>query len=254
MQGPDQPNALVVAGVTKSFGGVHAIRRVDLSVPIGQRRALIGPNGAGKSTLFNLVVGEMMADEGRIEIFGVDVTRETVSKRARRGMGRTYQISRLFPQLTVEENLFLGVIADKGMEFTFFRDWKGYREHRARALRVAEQVGLQDRMHVPVRELSHGQQRQLELGIAMATRPRLIMLDEPAAGLSPGERQTLASLIKGLSKDITLILIEHDMEIVMDIADRVTVLNRGALVAEDTPSGIRANQEVQRVYLGSSHV
>jgi branched-chain amino acid transport system ATP-binding protein len=254
MEGSDQQQALCLTGVSKSFGGVHAIRRVTVSVPVGQRRALIGPNGAGKSTLFNLVAGEMTVDEGRIEIFGVDVTKETVRTRARLGMGRTYQISQLFLHLTVEEHLFLGGVVNRGIEFSLFRNWKSYRNDREFAQKIAEDIGLQDHMQTKVKELPHGLQRQLEVGIAMAMRPRLIMLDEPAAGLSPEERRTLTTLIRGLPQNITLMLIEHNMEIVMDIADRITVLHHGVLIAEDTPAGIRANQEVQQVYLGSSHV
>jgi branched-chain amino acid transport system ATP-binding protein len=254
MEGSDQKYALRVRGVSKSFGGVHAVRRVDVSVPRGERRALIGPNGAGKSTLFNLIAGEMRADEGRIEVFDVNVTQGTVAERARLGLGRTYQISQLFLNLTVEEHLFLGGVARRGITFTLFRKWEGYRREREWAREIAEAVGLKDHLYRQVRELSHGLQRQLELGIAMAMRPRLIMLDEPAAGLSPGERVTLGSLIRSLPREVTLILIEHDMEIVMEIAERISVLHHGNLVAEDSPAGIRSNQEVQRIYLGSSHV
>lgn len=254
MEGSDQKRALVVRGVSKSFGGVHAIRRVDISVLIGERRALIGPNGAGKSTLFNLIAGEMRADEGQIEVFEVNVTQGTVRERARLGLGRTYQISQLFLNLTVEEHLFLGGVARRGMTFTLFRKWESYRADREWAWRIAEAVGLKEHLHRQVKELSHGLQRQLELGIALAMRPRLVMLDEPAAGLSPTERATLTSLIQALPNEVTLILIEHDMEIVMEIAERITVLHHGILVAEDTPAGIRSNQEVQRIYLGSSHV
>jgi branched-chain amino acid transport system ATP-binding protein len=254
MEGSDQTFALRVRGVSKSFGGVHAVRRVDVTVLRGERRALIGPNGAGKSTLFNLIAGETKADEGSIEVFGVDVTQESVGGRARLGLGRTYQISQLFPGLTVEEHLFLGGVARKGITFTLLRRWEGYREDRARAGEIAEAVGLKEHLHRQVRELSHGLQRQLELGVAMAMHPRLIMLDEPAAGLSPGERGILVSLIQALPADVTLILIEHDMEVVMEIAARITVLHHGNLVAEDAPAGIRSNEEVQRIYLGSSHV
>jgi branched-chain amino acid transport system ATP-binding protein len=253
MEGSDQKRALVVGGVSRSFGGVHAIRRVDVSVPIGERRALNGPNGAGKSTLFNLIAGEMRADEGRIEVFGVDVTRRNVRDRARLGLGRTYQISQLFLGLTVEEHLFLGGVVQRGMTFTLLRRWESYREDREWALHIAEAVGLKEHVKRQVSELSHGLQRQLELGIALAMRPRLVMLDEPAAGLSPAERSTLTSLIQALPKEVTLILIEHDMEIVMEVAERITVLHHGVLVAEDTPAGIRSNQEVQRIYLGSAH-
>jgi len=254
MNRPDQKHALVAAGVSKSFGGVQAVRSVDLAVYVGERRALIGPNGAGKTTLFNVIAGELMADVGRIEIFDIDITKRTVQERARLGLGRTYQISQLFLNLTVEENLFLAGVASAGVEFTLFRRWHNYPKEREWAHRVAEDFGLADYLRRQVSELSHGLQRQLEVGMAMAMRPKLIMLDEPAAGLSPSERLTLTSLIKSLPADITLILIEHDMEVVLDIAERISVLHRGSLIAEDTPAGIKSNQEVQKVYLGSSYV
>ena len=253
MNMPDQMHALAVSSISKSFGGVHAVRKTSLSVPVGERRALIGPNGAGKTTLFNLIAGELQADEGNIEIFGVDITRKSVQQRARLGLGRTYQISQLFLEMTVEENLFLAGGANKKIEFQFSKLWRNHDEVRDWARQVAEQVGLADHLDKTVSEISHGLQRQLELGMAIAMRPRLIMLDEPAAGLSPSERVVLTGLIRDLPGDITLVLIEHDMEIVLDLADRITVLHRGAVIAEGTPAEIKSNQEVQQVYLGSSY-
>lgn len=246
--------ALDASGVSKSFGGVHAVRGVDFTVPIGSRCALIGPNGAGKSTLFNLIAGELPTDSGRIHLFGQDVTHGGVAKRARLGLGRTYQISELFLQLTVQENLLLAALGGTGAKYAFFRRWQSYRDELSWVHEVAERVDLADQLMTAVRDLSHGLQRQLELGMALAMRPKLVMLDEPAAGLSPAERRTLATLIAELPRDITLVLIEHDMDIVLDVADRVSVLNEGELIAEDTPVGIRANREVQRVYLGSAYV
>lgn len=253
MNQPDQKHALAVTGVSKSFGGVHAVRTANLIVPFGERRALIGPNGAGKTTLFNLITGELPADEGKIELFGTDITHKSIQHRAKLGLGRTYQISQLFLDLTVEENLFLAGGASKNLEFHFNRPWRSYREIREWAYQVAEQVGLADHLNDKVAEISHGLQRQLELGMAIAMRPRLIMLDEPAAGLSPSERVILTNLIKKLPGNVTLILIEHDMEVVLDIADQITVLNRGSVLAEGTPSEIKQNREVQDVYLGSSY-
>lgn len=253
MERPDQPYALVTERVSKSFGGVQAVRGVDLAVAVGERRALIGPNGAGKSTLFNLVAGELPVDDGRIEVFGVNATRRSVQGRARLGLGRTYQISQLFLQLTVEESLFLAGGAAAGMAFTLLRTWRSYRREREWAHEVSARVGLRDRLGHRVAELSHGEQRQLELGMALAMRPRLVMLDEPAAGLSPAERLTLVSLVREMPREITLVLIEHDMEIVLQLAERITVLHRGAVIAEDAPAAIRANPEVQRIYLGEAH-
>ena len=250
----DQPHALVAKELSKSFGGVHAVRSAGIAVPVGERRALIGPNGAGKTTMFNLITGAITPDQGSIEIFGVDITRKSVQARSRLGLGRTYQISQLLPALTVEENLYLAGKTNKGMDLRFLKPWQKYGAEREWAQEVAEQVGLQDYLNKKVAEISHGLQRQLEVGMAIAMRPRLIMLDEPAAGLSPSERLVLTGLIKKLPEDVTLVLIEHDMEVVLGIADKITVLYRGAVLAEGTPQEIRANQEVQDVYLGGSSV
>lgn len=253
MDMPDQKHALTVTSVSKSFGGVHAVRSTNLVVPVGERRALIGPNGAGKTTLFNLIAGELPVDEGKIELFGTDITKKSIQERAKLGLGRTYQISQLFLELTVEENLFLAGGANNKLEFHFLKLWRNYDEERRWARQVADQVGLADHLDQKVSEISHGLQRQLELGMAISMRPSLIMLDEPAAGLSPSERLILTRLIKNLPRQVTLILIEHDMEIVLDLADNITVLHRGAVIAEGTPAEIKSNQEVQNVYLGSSH-
>lgn len=253
MNQPDQMHALAVHDISKNFGGVHAVRSTNLVVPVGERRALIGPNGAGKTTLFNLITGELKADSGEIKIFGTDITRKSVQERSRLGLGRTYQITQLFLELTVEQNLFLAGKSRKKFGFQFVKPWRNYEEDLGWAYQVAKQVGLEDFMDEKVSEISHGMQRQLEVGMAIAMRPRLIMLDEPAAGLSPTERVILTGLIKKFPDDITLILIEHDMEVVLDIADQITVLNRGAVIAEGTPREIQQNEEVQQVYLGSSH-
>lgn len=250
----DQAQALVVKGLSKSFGGVHAVRSAQLSVPEGERRALIGPNGAGKTTLFNLITGVMKPDQGTVEIFGTDITTKSIQQRSRLGLGRTYQISQLLLELSVEENLFLAGKRNKRLDLRFFRPWKKYDEETAWAHDVAQQVGLEEYLDEKVAELSHGLQRQLEVGMAIAMRPRLIMLDEPAAGLSPSERLVLTRLIKNLPGEVTLVLIEHDMEVVLGIADQITVLNRGAVIAEGTPQQIRDNQQVQDVYLGGASV
>lgn len=253
MHNSDQNHALVVTSVSKNFGGIQAVRSVNLSVPLGERRALIGPNGAGKTTLFNTIAGELTADGGQIALFGTDITKKTVQERAHLGLGRTYQISQLFLNLTVEENLFLAGAAESRQRFNLWRRWNHEAKTIAWARQIAEQVELTPFLHERVSEISHGLQRQLEVGMAIAMRPRLIMLDEPAAGLSPSERVTLTGLISSLPRDVTLVLIEHAMEIVLEIADRITVLHRGEVIAEGTPSEIRANKAVQQVYLGTSY-
>lgn len=246
-------DALRVDQVSKAFGGVQAVRAVSLRVPLGERRALIGPNGAGKTTLFNVIAGEQRADHGAIALFGADITRASVQQRARLGLGRTYQISQLFQQLTVEENLFLAAGANKNLEYHLFGQWKNHGESREWVRSVADQVHLGPHLHARVADLSHGLHRQLEVGMAIALRPRLVMLDEPAAGLSPSERAVLTRLINGLSRDLTLIIIEHDMDIVLEIAEQITVLHRGAVIAEGSPAEIRSNPEVQQVYLGHTY-
>ncbi|MDR3497281.1 MAG: ABC transporter ATP-binding protein [Ancalomicrobiaceae bacterium] len=254
MPSPDQKRAIVTRQVSKTFGGVKAVKGVDLSIAVGERRALIGPNGAGKSTLFNLITGDVPVDGGEIHVLGRDVTRFSVERRARLGLGRTYQISQLFLNLSVEQNLFLSSAAATGIGLNLLSRWRDRSEDRAWTRDVAEQVGLTEHLFRPVAELAHGLQRQLELGMALAMRPRLIMLDEPAAGLSPAERQTLVRLIRAMAPDITLILIEHDMDIVMELAQRITVLHRGSVVTEGTPDEIRRDPMVQRIYLGEMHV
>lgn len=243
---------LAVRGLDKSFGGVHATRSVDLAVAAGARHALIGPNGAGKSTLFGLITGELVPDAGRIELLGRDVTRLGVGRRARLGVGRTYQISQLLGELTLEQNLLLAGGVGRGLAVNLLRGWRADARARAWAAEVADRVGLAEHLQRRVAELAHGLQRQLDLGMTLAMRPRLILLDEPAAGLSPAERQVLASLIRSLPADITLVLIEHDMDLVMDLSHSITVLHQGAVVAEGAPAEIRANAMVQQIYLGEA--
>jgi len=237
----------------KSYKGRTVVNNVSVNVKQGEIVGLLGPNGAGKTTLFNLIAGELSRDSGKVELFGIDISKKSVMQRARLGLGRTYQISQLFLDMTVEENLFLAGSANKNMEFHFFKLWRDYSNERDWVRDVANQVKLLEYLDTKVSEISHGLQRQLEIGMAIAMRPRLIMLDEPAAGLSPSERIVLTGLIKQLPKEVTLVIIEHDMEIVLDIADQITVLNHGSVLAEGTPVQIKTNQEVQKVYLGSSY-
>ena len=245
-------HALVLKNVSKSFGGIDAVSRVDLSVMMGESRALIGPNGAGKSTLFNLVTGEIPLDEGRILLFGKDLTREPVQKRIASQLGRTYQISNLFSQLTVQENLFLASWQTRrtktSVMATLFRSWSKFENQRRYIARIARRVGLEDKLDRTVNELSHGAHRQLELGITLAHEPRLLLLDEPMAGLSAAERGFMTELIMSLKPDITVVIIEHDIDVAFSIADQVTVLHHGAIIAEGTPEQIGNNREVQQIY------
>jgi branched-chain amino acid transport system ATP-binding protein len=241
---------LRLRGVGRRFGGVVAVSDVDLDVRPGERRAILGPNGAGKTTLFNLISGEFPPSAGSVELFGEDVTAMPARRRARRGLSRTFQTSRLFGGLTVEDNLYLSIL---GVHEGHFRIVQKARdeEFRTRGREMAAAVGLTDRLDTLVMELSHGEQRQLELGMARATDPKLMMLDEPAAGLSRAERVRLTELLLQLDPAITLILIEHDMDVALGVAEWVTMMHNGSVLVEGTPDQIRANQTVHELYLGS---
>jgi len=245
-------HALVLENVSKSFGGIDAVSKVDLTVNKGESRALIGPNGAGKSTLFNLVTGEIPLDRGRIVLFGKDMTNERVQKRIASQLGRTYQISNLFSQLTVQENLFLASWQTRRKKTsifaTLFKSWRRFENQRRYVAKIAQRVGLEDKLDIMVDELSHGEHRQLELGITLAHEPRILLLDEPMAGLSVAERKFMTDLIMSLKPEITVVIIEHDIDVAFSIADQVSVLHHGAIIAEGTPEQIEDNRDVQQIY------
>jgi branched-chain amino acid transport system ATP-binding protein len=240
-------------GVSRTFGALRAVDGVRLGVRAGERRAIIGPNGAGKTTLFNVISGELPASEGRIEFDGRDITRLSAHRRAAAGLGRTYQITNLFPRLTVEENLLLAVRGVSSRKFSLFGTGRADGAEIEAVERALEESGMTDRRSAPVRLLSYGEQRELELAMALATNPRLLLLDEPAAGLSPAERTTIAQRIRALPAGVTLILIEHDMGLALGLAEYVTCLYFGQVLVEGKPDEIRANPKVQEVYLGTAH-
>ena len=241
---------LRLRGVGRRFGGVHAVRDVDLEVRPGERRAILGPNGAGKTTLFNLISGEFPPSAGSVELFGEDVTGAPARKRARMGLSRTFQTSRLFLGLSVEDNLYLAVLGVKEGHLRMVPS-RADGELRESARAMAEAFGLGEKLDVLVSELSHGEQRQLEVGMARAADPKLMMLDEPAAGLSRAERVKLTELLLKLDPSITLILIEHDMDVALRVARWVTMMHDGRVIVEGTPDEIRADQTVHDLYLGS---
>jgi len=244
---------LLLRGVGRRFGGLQALRDVDLDVRVGERRAILGPNGAGKTTLFNVVAGEFPPTSGRIEVFGRDVTFLPARTRVGLGLTRTYQTSRLFLGLSVEDNLYLSLLGVEGgrLRPVVLPGRDGRLRERARD--IAERVGLEDRLPDLVRDLSHGEQRQLEVGMALAGEPKLIMLDEPAAGLSRTERVKLTEMLLGLDRSITVILIDHDMDVALTVAEYVTMMHDGRVIVEGTPAEIRANQLVHDLYLGRGH-
>jgi branched-chain amino acid transport system ATP-binding protein len=239
-------------GLSRYFGAVPAVHNVDFDVGAGERRAILGPNGAGKSTFFNLIAGDLAPSEGRVELFGRDVTALAVSRRARLGLGRTYQTSRVLGGLSVDDNLYLAVL---GPRRGHLRPVRGGAAGLCRRLarEVAERVGLSERLSSTAGSLSHGEQRQLEIGLALAPSPRLLMLDEPAAGLSRAERVELTKMLLDLDPEVTLIIIEHDMDVALTVAQRVTMLHQGETLMEGTPQEIRASQLVHELYLGSGN-
>jgi branched-chain amino acid transport system ATP-binding protein len=240
---------LRLRGVGRRFGGLDAVRDVDLDVAPGERRAILGPNGAGKTTLFNVISGDMPATAGTIEFRGEDVGAIPAAGRTRRGIGRTYQKSRLFLGLSVRDNLYLAVLGtQKGHLRPVIR--KQDRARRERARELAGAVGLQAKLDTLVGSMSHGEQRQLEVAMARAGDPKLMLLDEPASGLSRGERVALTDLLLELDPSITLILIEHDMDVALRVAQSVTMMHDGRKIVEGTPDEIRANNLVHELYLG----
>jgi branched-chain amino acid transport system ATP-binding protein len=244
--------ALRLQSVGKHFGGVEAVRDVTLDIAYGERRVILGPNGAGKSTLFNLVAGEFKPSTGTIVLFEKDVTGLNTQYRARHGLTRTYQTTHLFNGLSTLDNLFLAVRGIKPKRMSMLRP-RAHDRYVAQARQVAVQVGLEAALERKVGELSHGEQRQLELGMALAGEPRMIILDEPAAGLSQGERARLTELILGLDPTITVMLIEHDMDVALQIAQVVTVMHNGRVIVNGTPDEIRSNALVHELYLGEHH-
>jgi branched-chain amino acid transport system ATP-binding protein len=226
---------------------------VDLDIAKGERRAVLGPNGAGKSSLFNLLAGADTPTAGSIELFGRDVTVLGARQRTRMGLSRTFQTSRLLGGLTVEDNLYLAAVGVDGGRFRLIRNRRDARA-RERAAEVAESVGMTHRLGELAGELSHGEQRQLEVGMARASDPKLMMLDEPAAGLSRAERVRLTETLRQLDPAITLILIEHDMDVALRVAEWVTMMHDGRVIVEGTPDEIRANQTVHDLYLGSGMI
>ena len=244
-----QDVALVVDDLSKHFGGLKAMRNVSLTLGAGERVSVIGTNGAGKSTLFNCIAGALPTTSGLITLFGEDITKMRAARRAQRGLARTFQTSQLFGQLTAAENLFiaLGGVRMRGSRLLPSRLNSGRWQAAGELL---EQVGLGGRGAQIVADLSHGEQRQLEIGMALALDPKILMLDEPAAGFSPSERAHLVTLLRSLPESVSLLLIEHDMDIALAAATRVVVRHDGEKILEGTPEEIRASELVREIYLG----
>jgi branched-chain amino acid transport system ATP-binding protein len=242
--------ALAVHRLTKNFGGVEALSGVDLAVATGERRAVIGPNGAGKTTLFHAIAGALFPSAGSIFLLGHDITRMAVHRRVRLGLARTFQITNLFPRLTVLENLLLALRGSDPASIAPLRQIVASNTMMGKAAGLLEQWGLAGAEARIVRELSYGEQRQVELILALAGAPRVLLLDEPTAGLAPAETARVVAMVGSLPRDITILMIEHDMDVAFALADRITVLHQGRVVAEGDPAAIRANPQVAEIYLG----
>jgi len=248
---PDgEGTALVLDGVTRRFGGLMALSGVSVILPQGGRLAVIGPNGAGKTTLFRLISGEMRASDGTISLFGEDVSKVSERARARRGIARTFQVSNLFADLSVLDNVRIAAQAKSSRPRRFWWPVSDRDADTIRAKEMLDRVGLASRGQDPVADLSHGEQRQLEIAMALVVAPRLLLLDEPAAGLSAAERKVLRQLLEDLPDGLSLVLIEHDMSLALELVDHVLCLDNGVPLAYGTPDEIRANPAVQAVYLG----
>lgn len=241
--------ALLVSDLTKSFGALTAVRNVSLRVEPGERRAVIGTNGAGKSTLFNLIAGDFRPTRGRIQLFGEPIENLSAHRRTRMGVSRTYQTSRVLGGLSVLDNLYLAVRGVQPHRFSL-RLPQARDISRKRCHELADRIGLGEQVLAPASELSHGEQRQLEIGMALAGEPRLLLLDEPAAGLSPAERPVLTEMLLELPAEITVILVEHDMDVALNVATRVAVMSEGAIVFEGSPRETADSDLVQSIYLG----
>jgi branched-chain amino acid transport system ATP-binding protein len=248
----DAMSVLRVENLRKSYGRLHVTRDINLAIEPGERHVIIGPNGAGKTTLIHQIGGQLSSDSGTILIDGKDVTRLPPEARARAGVGRTFQKNTLFSPLSVYENVRLGVQARYGSAFDVFTPARSVREIESRAAAIIDVTGLRALAERPLSSLSYGDQRHMEVAAALAGDPRLLLLDEPTSGLSPAETRLMIELIKSLPRNMAIVMIEHDMEVVFSIADRITVLYYGAVLASGEPRAVAADPKVREVYLGAS--
>ncbi len=234
--------------LTCNFGGLKAVDSVNFRLNRGELMSIIGPNGAGKTTFFNLLSGHLHASKGRILFHGRDITDLPNYKRSRLGIGRSFQLTNVFPNLTTFENIRVAAQSKK-TTFSLWGSWVAHKDLNEKALKILKRVGLYSKRDVLAGELAYGEQRYLEIGIALSTDPLLLLLDEPSAGMSPEESRLTAAFIKELSQQVDIILVEHDIEVVMSISDKVTCMHEGLIIACDPPDIIRQNTEVQRCYL-----
>jgi branched-chain amino acid transport system ATP-binding protein len=244
---------LRVENLVRRFGGIVATDHLSLDVAHGELHAIIGPNGAGKTTLISQLTGQLQPNSGVIRFAGRDITRLPAWRRSALGLARSFQITSLLPDFTALDNVALAVQAHDGHSFYFWGNARKEKHLRDKALSALSRVGLEQRADAVVSELSHGEQRELELAVALATSPQLLLLDEPMAGLGATESARMVKLLQELRREVTIVLVEHDMDAVFALADRITVLVYGRVIASDTPDAIRKHEEVKRAYLGDQH-
>jgi branched-chain amino acid transport system ATP-binding protein len=247
MTGP----ALEVIGLRKAFGGLAVTQDVSLTIRPGERRLIIGPNGAGKTTLFNQISGDLRLNAGRIRLFGTDITRLPPYKRAQRGLSRTYQIITLFAGDTIEHNVSLGLLGLRPTRWQMWRPMSHYPDIAAQARRALDAVGLLQLADHPISDIAYGERRRVELAVALAQRPRVLLLDEPLAGLSNAERSTVKALIASIPRETTVVMIEHDMDTALDLAETATLLNYGRVIVDGARDAVVADERTREVYLGT---
>ena len=243
--------ALTIDNVSKNFGGVAALSGVSLGIEPGERRVLLGPNGAGKTTLFHTISGNVAPSAGRIALFGDDITWLRPDRRAQLGLARTFQITNLFPRLSVLESVLLALDGASGRGMRLVASPSNARIMDMQAHGLLDRWGLAEAASRIVRTLSYGEQRQLEIALALAGKPRVLLLDEPTAGLSPAETRRVVAMVHELPRDMTIVMIEHDMDVAFELADRIAVMHLGRLIAEGDQAAIRSNQQVTDIYLGA---
>jgi branched-chain amino acid transport system ATP-binding protein len=242
--------ALRAEHLSKDYGGVQAVRNVSISVDVGERLAMIGPNGAGKTTLFNLLTGQLSASNGRVYLFGQEITRLPAYKRAHLGMARSFQATTLFLNVSVMDNTLLALHGTRRSRFQMFRSASGYKSLYARAHELLDLMDLWEKKDDPVHAISYGGQRKLEIVLSLASDPKLLLMDEPSTGLTAAESADIIGMIRDLGKDITVILVAHDMDLVFGVAERIIVLHYGEIIAEGSPEEISTDSRVREIYMG----
>ncbi len=243
--------ALKVESVSKDFGGVRALNDVSFRVELGERLAIVGPNGAGKTTLLNVLNGQQRVTSGRVYLFGTDITDTPIHRRAHSGIGRSFQITNLFPNLTALDSMLLALHGVRPSRLNVWRSNKAYPSLFAKARELLEPMQLWEKRHERVKAMSYGEQRKLEIALGLASKPKLLLMDEPSAGLTRAESAEVASIIRNLGPDIAVIVVDHDMDLVFDVADKIVVMHYGEIISEGHPDVIRGDPRLKEIYMGT---